>query len=314
MSGAVELLPINQKQMQIDRAEFDTQIATAKRYPRETGACVREAIAMVQENEETAQACIYALPRGGKTIKGKSIALAQTLANCWGNIRIGARLMEVGETTVEVVGICHDLEKNTRADVTITRRITDKNGKRYNDDMIAVTCNAAASIAIRNAIFRVIPSIYAERVYNAAIETALGKQMPISERRTKAVDHFKKLGIDEKLLLGYLKRAKVEDITGEDLETLFGLANAIKSEEASIDEVINAAKQNLGDIDTSDVNRGELIASVLEKLSDIGDQATRDELVATMRKEMKEKNNEWRNWATAAILRLEDALNATNAA
>jgi len=311
MSGAaLELLPMNQKQMAIDRAEFDTQIATAKRYPRSTGNCVREAIEMVQENEETAQACIYALPRGGKTIKGKSIALALTLANCWGNIRMGARIMDVNDTTVEVVGICHDLEKNVRQDVTITRRITDKNGKRYNDDMIAVTCNAAASIAIRNAILKVIPSIYSDRVYNAAIETALGNQRPISERRTKAVEHFNKLGLDEKHLLAYVKRAKIEDMTSDDLETLYGLASAIKTDEVSIDDVIAQAKVEMGEVTpapASDIDRGELIANVTERLATLT-QSVRDELVSHARKETKSKNNDWRMWETAAIQTLEAAL------
>lgn len=305
--------------MVIDRAEFDTQIATAKRYPRDTGRCVREAIEMVQENEETAQSCIYALPRGGKTIKGKSIALAQTLANCWGNIRVGARLMDVNDSTVEVVGICHDLEKNTRADVTITRRITDKSGKRYNDDMIAVTCNAAASIAIRNAIFRVIPSIYAERVYNAALETALGKQKPISERRSLAVAHFKKLGLDEKMLLAYIGRKKIEDLTGEDLETLYGLANTIKSEEISIDDVIAQANRELGATSApqggknEDDERKALIESTMQLLADIPAQEVRDEVVTAARKETKSKNNNWAAWDTESIQKLHDALTSASA-
>jgi hypothetical protein len=327
----------------MEKAAYDVQISTAKRFPRSIGGCIQEAITIVQEDVETAKACMFALPRGGKTIKGKSVRLAEVLQYAWGNIRTGARLLNIGDTFVEVVGFCHDLEKNTRTEVTVSRRCTYSNdvkdkygnvkfkaGDRYNDDMLTMTINAAASIARRNAIFQVIPAVYANRVYEEAIETALGKQKPMEERRDAAISHFAKLGIKKEQILGYIGRARVEDLDRDDLETLHGLANAIKEGEVDINEIIAQPEaRTRAEIDPSKISSGtppedpkasaesspqpideraELITKVKALLADLPANEVRDEMIRAARIESGTREKDWTKWETTAIQTLEAAL------
>src|SRR5690348_9661215 len=77
------------------KAEVDIQIATAHAYPRNVTKSINNAIAIVSLDEQTAKTCHYALPRGGKTVAGPSVHLAKILAQCWGNMRIDARVIAI---------------------------------------------------------------------------------------------------------------------------------------------------------------------------------------------------------------------------
>lgn len=52
----------------IERANVDSQVSTAKQYPRDIARCINNSIAMATIDYETAQSCGYALQRGGKPI------------------------------------------------------------------------------------------------------------------------------------------------------------------------------------------------------------------------------------------------------
>jgi len=226
----------------ITRAEFDVQIMTAKRFPMHSDApgierFRNDAIAMATIDEETAQACLYALPRGGKTIQGRSVRLAEIVMASYGNIRSGARIIETTQTHVVAQGVCHDLERNVYQSVEVRRRITDRNGKRFNDDMITVTANAACSIATRNAIYKVIPAALCEPVYQAARQMAVGDKTSIEIRRPKALEKFALMGVTNERVLARLGVASVSDIGPDELGTMIGLYNAIKNGEEKIDTV-----------------------------------------------------------------------------
>ena len=79
--------------MQIDaleRANVDTQVATAKKYPRDMRRSLDDSIVMATLDKETAQSCGYALPRGNKPITGPSVHLAKIIVSNWGNMRTEA--------------------------------------------------------------------------------------------------------------------------------------------------------------------------------------------------------------------------------
>ena len=140
--------------MSLARAEIDQQIATAHAYPRSIDRAKKNILTLATLDEETAEECIYALPRGGKPIKGPSARFSEIIASQWGNCRVAARVTHVDRTEkfVEAEGVFHDLETNTAWSAKVRRRISDKHGKLLSDDMIIVTGNAACSIAKRNAV------------------------------------------------------------------------------------------------------------------------------------------------------------------
>lgn len=220
----------------ISRAELDQAITTARAYPRSVKRFITECLTLCTLSEKVAEECIYALPRGGKVIEGPSVRMAEIAVSAWGNCRAGARIVDEGAEFVTAQGVFHDLERNVHITMEVRRRITDKNGKRYNSDMIGVAGNAACSIAVRNAIFRGIPKALWSDTYQQARMAAIGTVQTIANKRAQALQHMQKLGVTEAAVLSTLKVEGVEDITIDHLATLRGIANAIKDGESTPEE------------------------------------------------------------------------------
>lgn len=209
-------------------AEIDQQIATAKKYRRSLQAFRQEALEMVTLNEEIAQECIYSLPRGKEVIEGPSARFAEIIISAWGNCRSGARIVNEGAQFVTAQGVCHDLQRNVALTYEVQRRITDRNGNRYSPDMIGVTANAASSIALRNAILKVVPKAFWNDIYLAARKTIMGDFKTLANRRDNAIKAFVPYGISSEQIFETLGVKGIEDIGGEELVTLSGLLTAIK--------------------------------------------------------------------------------------
>jgi len=223
------------------RGEVDIQITTAKRYPRSVATFVKQATEMATLNEETAEACFYALPRDGKTIEGPSARLAEIVASAWGHMRVEARIVEETERFVTARGMAWDLQNNVAIAFEVRRRITDRKGRRYADDMVGVTGNAASSIALRNAVFKVVPSAFWRPIYLKCREVAVGNAETLANRRAKMLEYFQKLGAPADRVFALLGVPGIEDITLTHLATLKGLATAIKEGETTVDEAFAAA-------------------------------------------------------------------------
>jgi cyclophilin family peptidyl-prolyl cis-trans isomerase len=233
----------------INRSEIDMQITTAKRYPRSVERFRKQALAMATVDEETAASMFYALPRSGKLLEGPSARLAEIVVVCWGNVRAGARVVEVGDNYVSAQGVFHDLENNVYVSQEVRRRITDSKGRRYNDDMIGVTGNAAASVAYRNVVFRGVPRTYVNAILREAKEVAVGKALSLEQRRAKLAEWFAKVGASEAELVklaalhAAAPRSGLADLTLDDITMLRGLATALKDGETNMAEVMRPVRE-----------------------------------------------------------------------
>lgn len=221
----------------LSRSDIEAQLDAAHKYPRSVGRFLKEAKALATLTREVAESCIYTLPRAGKAITGPSVRLAEIAASSYCNLHITTRVIdpEKHDRTITAVGMTWDLEKNVKASDESKRRITDKNGNRYNDDMTTMTGNAAASIAYRNTVFRVIPRAYINEIYQAARLVAVGDAKTLGSRRESVVANFGKLGVVKEHVLAKVGRVTVEDITLDDLEVLIGIGTAIR-QGSSIEE------------------------------------------------------------------------------
>lgn len=235
---------------QMERASIDIQIATAKKYPRSLAVVKQKMLSFATLDEETAAGCFYTLParRGGdgKALQGPSVRLAEIALATYGHLRAGARVIGDDGKVLTAQGVVHDLENNVCIAIEVKRRVTTKQGQRFSDDMIVTTGNAACSIALRNATFRVIPLALVKPVYEAAKRLAIGDAKSLSQRRAVAVEYFVKMGVPKDRVFGALGVGGIEDVTLEHLETLQGYRTAIADKEATIDEVfplvVKAAK------------------------------------------------------------------------
>lgn len=214
--------------MALARAEIDGQIATARAFPRSISDFIRDAKELVTLDVDTAEACIYALPRDGKTIAGPSARFAEILQYCYGNSRGGGRVIAEEGDFIVAQGVYHDLEKNVQISMEVRRRITDKYGKKYKADMIGVTGNAAASIAHRNAVLKGIPKALWLPLYEAARMVAVGDVTTLVDRRGKALSWFQNVNVTPEMVCKKLDVPGIEDIGLPELEILTGLRTAIR--------------------------------------------------------------------------------------
>jgi CRISPR/Cas system-associated exonuclease Cas4 (RecB family) len=212
----------------LTRSEIDVQIATAKQYPRNLARVLGNIETLATMDEEVAGSCFYTLRRQGKVIEGPSVRRAEIIASSWGNLRVQARIIGNDGKMITAQGVCHDLESNYAVSLEVKRRITDKHGKTFSEDMQVVTGNAACAIAMRNALFKVVPAALVKKVIDKAKKVSLGESMTLETSRAKMLQYFKTIGVEEKQILDYLSIEKVDEINIDMVVELRGLANAIK--------------------------------------------------------------------------------------
>ncbi|MCC7196377.1 MAG: hypothetical protein IT356_12560 [Gemmatimonadaceae bacterium] len=220
-------------------AMVDVQVTTAKKFPRSVTRFRKEAEALACLDEETAGECMYALPRAGKTIEGPSARFAEILLYAWGNSRAEAVVIEEGPTHVKAQGTFYDLERNVAVRKIVARRITNAQGRRYNDDMIGTTGNAACSIALRNAVFAGIPKAIWKAIYQKSRLTSIGKAGTLTQTRQKLLEHFGKMGVSQERVFAFLGVEGIEDMKEDQVITMRGVANAIRDGEATVEDTFN---------------------------------------------------------------------------
>lgn len=228
----------------IDRAEIDVQIATAKQYPRDVAKVLNTIRTYGQMDIETAQECFYSLSRGANPIEGLSVRFAEIVAGAWGNLRVGTRIIGNDGKTITAQGVAHDLETNLAVAVEVKRRITDKYGRTYSEDMQVVTGNAASAIAFRNAVLKVVPKAVTKKVTDEIKAVAMGSTKDIESRRKAMVDYIKKMGITNEQILFYCGVTTIENIDNQMLFNLRGAINAIKEGSSTVEEIfVNPMKE-----------------------------------------------------------------------
>ena len=91
--------------------EVQGAIVSARNYPRDVNHCYQKILDSCKRPSLAAKA-IYSYPRGGQTVKGPSIRLAEVLAQNWGNMKVGIKELSQnnGESLIEA--FAWDLENN----------------------------------------------------------------------------------------------------------------------------------------------------------------------------------------------------------
>ena len=224
----------------LNSSDIDMQIATAHKYPRSITAFRKEVYELVTLSETIADECFYALPRKEdgriKMIEGPSARFAEIIGSCWGNARVAARVIaDKGEFIVSQ-GLFHDLQRNWQVAFEVERRVTSKSGNRYSADMIAVTGNAASSIALRNAILKGIPKALWSDLYESARRTAAGDVKTLPTRRTTLFEALRKLGITDEQVFAKLNIVGIDDVGLDEITTLKGMMTAIKEGDTTIEQ------------------------------------------------------------------------------
>ena len=240
-----EIMQVEAPVMQLDsieRANVDVQVSTAKQYPRDIKRALNNSIALATMDKQTAESCGYALSRGGKLITGPSVHLAKIIVQQYGNVRVEAKVVQITDKQVVSRGTAWDLESNTATAFEVRRSICSKDGKRFSDDMITVTGNAANSIAYRNAAFAIIPKSITDAAYKAAQEMIAGDlsdEAKLIKKRKQIFDGFKDTyGISEAEVLKLVGKETINQVKSKEVTVLIGIAQSLQDGDTTVADLM----------------------------------------------------------------------------
>lgn len=244
--------------------EIDRAIATAHKYPRTMDKVVSRIQTMATYNQESAESCVYSLPRGGKPIIGASIGFANIVLQSWGNCRAASQIVFV-DTKQKVViaqGAFMDLETNAQSVTPVNRRIVDSKGRLYNDDMIIVTGMAAASIARRNAILNGVPRGIWFPIWQQALELVRGTIETFVERKEKALKAFAQFGVKPEQVILSLGLKGELDLTLEHIPHLRGMYAALRDGSETVETMFDPRRMTGKGFETVENPLGDDVGEV----------------------------------------------------
>ena len=96
--------------------EVQGMMIMAKKFPRDE-ALVEEKIRQACRRKSLAEVARYIYPKGGTTVQGPSIRLAETIARLWGNMLYGIQELSRSPGSSEMEAYAWDLESNTRRSI-----------------------------------------------------------------------------------------------------------------------------------------------------------------------------------------------------
>lgn len=184
--------------------EVQAAMVIAKKCPRDT-VLAQKRILNACTRKKLAEGALYAYPRGGQTITGPSIRLAEVLAQAWGNLQFGITELEQrnGESTVQA--FCWDLETNVQQTKTFQVKherkahggITKLTDPR---DIYEMTANQGAR-RLRACILGVIPGDIIEDAVEQCEKTMQsGEKEPLIDRIKKMGAAFMEMGVTTAML------------------------------------------------------------------------------------------------------------------
>lgn len=220
--------------------EVKGQIFMARQFPRNVfqseqrilDNCKRPALA---------QAAVYRYPRGGTSVEGPSIRLAEVLAQNWGNLSFGIKELEQKNGESVAMAYAWDLETNVRQEKVFyvphirytrngTTKLTDPR------DIYEMVANNGAR-RLRACILGIIPGDIVDRAVEECNKTLSGaNKSPLKERLARALEGFKERHRVTQEQIEKRFGYNIEAFTERDLIDLVQIFNSLKDGMSNIDD------------------------------------------------------------------------------
>jgi hypothetical protein len=226
----------------IERAQIDSQVATAHAYPRSLEMFKKRAHNMATLDLQTAESCIYSRPvGGGKTAEGASIRFAEIVAACYGNLRVASRIIEQTPRYVKCEGVAHDLESNYAGKSECIEPTVKTDGTPYSESQRAVVAKACLAKAYRDAVFKVVPKALCKSIIEAARAVINKEVATIEQRRDRARQWLKQIKVSDDRVFAVLGVKGWSEVTDDQLLVLTGLKTAINEQDTTVEEAFPVA-------------------------------------------------------------------------
>lgn len=225
---------INQGAVAIEQsraiAEAQGKLIIAKNSPRDQAQAYDNVMAACAR-PGLAEAAQYSFPRGGTTVSGPSIRLAEELARCWGNIEYGIRELSQRPGESEMEAFAWDLQTNVYSSqkfVVKHERHSSSGVTKLTDprDIYENNANAGAR-RLRARILAILPPDIVEAAVEACKETLTNANKSDLPKRIDAMRKaFEKLGIPAKAIEKKYGK-KVADLDAVQLTELQGIYRSL---------------------------------------------------------------------------------------
>jgi hypothetical protein len=244
-------------------AEVQAAVVLAHQFPR-VEARVTDNLIAACSRDSFAEIAFYKFPRGGQTVEGGSIRLAQEAARVWGNIRYGFFITEDTEDSRAILGWAWDLETNNRVSYPdyfkkmLQRK--DTNGNTHwvvadERDLRELT-NRRGAILIRNAIFSLLPRHTLDEALSRCQETVSDETKPeFAKRVATMLKAFQDKGVSQKQIEQKVGRP-LKRWSRDDIIDLRGIFAALSDGICSKEEVFPPAKAKLAKKAPAEVKPG----------------------------------------------------------
>lgn len=242
-------------------AEAQGKLVIAKRFPRDEARAYSKIIDSCKR-KGLAEEATYSFPRGGQTVSGPSIRLAEELARAWGNIDYGIRELSRKDGISEMEAYAWDLETNTSSSQKFSvRHIRDTRGGGQvltdERDIYELTANQGAR-RLRARVLAILPPDIVEAALAECRRTLAGNNdEPVADRVRKMIGAFAKFGVTAPMIETRLGHT-LDAILPDEIADLQGIFNSLKSGMSKASDWFGGAKparetaENILDGDQSD--------------------------------------------------------------
>lgn len=236
----------------IERAEVESAIATAKKFPRDIAGSLKRCKELALRTPRIAESCNYAVKRGGKVLVGPSIHFARIVAWSWGNHTALSRVVGCDRDDSHFQAVSHDLETNNRIGIEmdwpvqaphVPLNATPEEAKARWKDMMMLSKRAGAAVALRVAIFQNIPLVLFSDIAEQAKLVAVGEGESFNRAKNVVLESFKVQGVSQEQIYRYLDIGGSASLNTDHIVLLQAILQAIVDGTMSAVEVFGPATE-----------------------------------------------------------------------
>jgi len=190
-------------------AEVQSAMTLARRFPRNEVE-VMDRILQSCTRPTLAESAFYEFARGGTDVRGPSIRLFECIAQHWGHIKFGWRVLEERAGATKVQTYAWDLQTGTNSELEfdVTHEVGTKGGKKTLHDPRDIYEHVAnaASRRLRQCLQRVIPGDVVEAAVKQCEKTLVTKVEITPERVAAMLTQFADYGVTKGAIERRLQR------------------------------------------------------------------------------------------------------------
>lgn len=200
---------LEQAVIQREVTEVQTMALMAKRFPRDPVVAM-DRILQACARPTLAEAAVYEYAKGGSTVSGPSIRMAEAIAQNWGNILTGVDIIAGDERKSECIAYAWDMETGARDQKRFTVRHwrdTKSGGYALKDERdIYELCANMGARRKRACILAVIPGDVVEAAVQQC-EVTLKTKIEITPDYIKSLgEAFEKFGVTHAMIEKVIQR------------------------------------------------------------------------------------------------------------